>query len=379
MTKATFPTARPATRDFVFASRRPAIAVLAVVVALVIGWIPSDCSAQTTGMVEFFSAGKQHQGMALVELAHEMIVLGRDGSIHSVDPRKGNNVRRIRDAYEPMPVTELRNQLRAEYGPEYEVTSTKNFLVVQPKGRGDRWPQLFEQSHRSFTAYMTKRGVNVREGRFPMVAVVFPDQQAMYREFRKLKIDVSRVAGVYSNESNRVLTHDGGHLSLIAATVRHEAAHQSAFNSGVHSRVTDTPKWITEGIGQMFESPAMTSRQSGSRASNRANTDSINLIRSTLSDRNEVHFYKAVVQLIGDDMLFDSDKTVDKAYAVSWAMMFYLAERQPREFAKWMNHTAKRPAFRNYEKADRIRDFEQIVGLNPLDFSKRVQWFIESL
>ncbi|MGB7347072.1 MAG: DUF1570 domain-containing protein [Pirellulaceae bacterium] len=342
-------------------------------------FLTPTASAQTTGMVEFFSAGNRHQGMALIELAHEMIVLGRDGSIHSVDPTENGSVRRIRDDYEPMPVTELRNKLRAEFGPEYEVATTSNFLVVQPKGRDDRWPDLFEQSHRSFTSYMSRRGVNVREGRFPMVAVVYPDQKAMYMAFRDLDIDVSRVAGIYSNVTNRVMTHDGGHLSLIAATVRHEAAHQSAFNSGVHSRITDTPKWITEGIGQMFESPAMTSTQAGSRTSDRANADSIRVIKSKLSEQNEVHFHKTVVQLIGDDMLFDDDRTVDKAYAVSWAMMFYLAERQPNEFAKLMNYTAKRPAFRNYEKPDRIKHFEQIVGLNMLDFSKRVQWFLESL
>ena len=193
------------------------------------------------------------------------LCLGRDGQLHSLDPRVRDEVRGVGGSYIPLSPIELRNQLSAEFGRSYEVIATNNFLVVQPKGRGNRWPTMFEQSHRSFTTYMSKRGVTVREGRFPMVAVVFPDQRAMYAEFKKQKIDVSRVAGVYLNHSNRVLTHDGGHTELIAATVRHEAAHQSAFNSGVHSRLNDTPRWITEGIGQMFEPAAMASvSQSGS-------------------------------------------------------------------------------------------------------------------
>ena len=44
--------------------------------------------AQTTGMVEFFAAGKLQQGLPLVELTHELVVIGRDGWMHSIDPRK---------------------------------------------------------------------------------------------------------------------------------------------------------------------------------------------------------------------------------------------------------------------------------------------------
>jgi hypothetical protein len=226
---------------------------------------------------------------------------------------------------------------------------------------------------------MSKRGVKVREGRFPLVAVVYPDQTAMQRAFREENIDVSRVAGVYFNETNRIMTHDGGRIATIASTVRHEAAHQSAFNSGVHSRVTDTPKWITEGIGQLFETASMTQSQSASRVADRANAESMYLIKKDLSGLNEVHFHKAVMRLLSDDIMFDSERDVYKAYAVSWAMMFYLAERQPREFATLLNYTAKRPAFRNYERADRLKDFEKIVGHDPLEFSTRVRRFLESL
>ena len=60
-------------------------------------------------------------------------------------------------------------------------------------------------------------------------------------------------------------------------------------------------------------------------------------------------------------------------------MMFYLAERQPRAFAKILNHTASRPPFRGYTRSERIRDVEEIVGLDTFEFSKRVSWFLQSL
>lgn len=331
-------------------------------------------------MVQFFDVGKLRKGMLLVEMAQEVVVIGRDGWMHSLNPTDPDSrIQKLDEPYDVASTMELRNDLRAEFGAKFDVVTTKNFLVVQPKGRGDRWPRLFEQSHRAFIDYMAKRGVNVRQGRFPLVAVVFPDQRAMYSEFNRLNINVSRVAGVYSGESNRVMTHDGGSIAEIAATVRHEAAHQSAFNSNVHSRINDTPKWISEGIGQMFEPAGMTDARSASRLSDRVNQDSKSFIKRKYADPRDTGFRETVMQLISDDTMFKNSNQVQEAYAVSWAMMFYLAERQPQDFAKLINHTATRAPFREYSRADRIREFERIVGMDTFEFSKKVMWFLRSL
>lgn len=337
-------------------------------------------TAQTPGMVEFFAGGKLHKGLPLVELSHEMIVIGQDGWMHSVNPRNSEaKIRRLEESFHPASAVQLRNDLQAEFGRNYEVVSTKNFVVVQPEGRGDRWPRLFEASHRNFITYMRRHGVNVRPGRFPMVAVVLPDEQAMYREFKKLGIDMKRVAGLYAGESNRVMTHDGGRLSSIAATVRHEAAHQSAFNWGVHSRVNETPRWITEGVGQMFEPPAMVDSLGATQLSDRVHRDSIEVISRNQKDRNDVWLSQVVMQLVSDDTMFANQSQITDAYAVAWAMMFYLSERQKQAFAEILNHTASRPPFQDYDRTERIKDFERIVGSDTFEFSKRLAWFIDSL
>jgi hypothetical protein len=342
--------------------------------------VPAALQAQTPAIVEFHAGGRLQQGLPLVDYAHELIVIGRDGWMHSLDPRKPEAmVRHLEGQYKPASAVEIRDQLRTEFGDAFEVIATQNFLVVQPQGRGDRWPRLFESSHRAFTHYMTKRGVNVRPGRFPMVAVVFPDQQAMYAEFKRLDIDVSRVSGLYSGNSNRVMTHDGGNSAEIAATVRHEAAHQSAFNWGVHSRVNDTPRWISEGVGQMFEPSAMTGTLAGTQLIDRVNLDAMSYIKANYQGRHDARFSEAVMQLVSDDQLFTDSKRIDEAYAVSWAMMFYLAERRPTTFATLLNHIATRPPFREYTRADRLRDFERIVEADTLEFSREVGRFLQSL
>ena len=351
--------------------------LLAVTLAIV--GISSSAQSQTTGMVEFFASGKLQKGVPLVDLAHELIVIGRDGWLHSLDPRRPDaQIRRVDEPFRVASAAELRNDLRAEFGRDYEVLATPNFLVVQPRGRGETWPRLFEQSHRAFVTYMSRRGVKIRKGRFPMIAVVYPDQPTMYSAFETLNIDVSRVSGLYSGDSNRVMTHDGGRSASIAATVRHEAAHQSAFNTGVHSRVNDTPRWITEGIGQMFEPAAMTTSNGGSNLSDRVNRESLRFIQQNV-DPNSDRFREIVVDLVSGEGMFESEARVDQAYAVSWAMMFYLAERDSRAFATLLNHTASRPPFEPYPRRERIRDLERITGEDLASLSNRIARYLSSL
>jgi hypothetical protein len=178
-----------------------------------------------------------------------------------------------------------------------------------------------------------------------MVAVVLPDERAMYMEFKKLDIDMKRVSGIYSGESNRVMTHDSGRASSIMSTVRHEAAHQSAFNSGAHSRVNDTPRWITEGLGQIFEPAAMTDPRGASQLPDRVNRDSLNYLRREVTGDDTGQFPKTAMELISSDMMFKNEKQINEAYAVAWAMIFYLAERQPHAFAELLNYTASRRPF----------------------------------
>ncbi|TWU65800.1 DUF1570 domain-containing protein [Crateriforma conspicua] len=348
--------------------------------ALVLVLPAMSLSATPPALIRFNLNGHLQTGLELIRIGKESVVIGRDGALHSLDPRDSNEyLGRAKGEYEPLGGAELANRLRREFGDRFEVVATKHFLVVQPKGRGRKWPDLFEKSHQIFVRYMTQRGVHVRRGRFPMVAVVFPDSRSMYREFARLGLDVSRVAGIYSNNTNRVMTHDSGHIQMIVATVRHEAAHQSGFNSGVHSRVNDTPRWVTEGIGQLFEPAAMGNVRAGSDSRSRINRESLHQLTKTYGRFDNTTFARDLRRLVIDDRLFDGEPSIGNAYAIAWAMMFYLAEREPQQFASILNHTAGRPAFKTYERHERIADFERIVGGSTADFAKKLAAYLRHL
>jgi len=330
--------------------------------------------------VRFFVNSEWQTGLHLIDSSTESLIMAADGWLHTVaaDERQ-QKILTTEERFRPASAMAMRNQLRAEFGSGFEVVATANFLVVQPRGRGDRWPEMFEDSHRSFVEFMAKRGVKVRNGRFPMVAVVLPDAAAMYAELDRLGIDVSRVAGIYANRCNRVMTHDGGRLADIATTVRHEAAHQSAFNTGVHSRVNDTPSWITEGIGQMFEPEALASGHAGAPLVDQINQESIEHLRDHFSLSNSEEINAWVERLVDGDKAFGNAANVHTAYAVAWAMMFYLSQRDSDAFADYLNFTATRPPFETYRRGQRRIDFERITGTDTVTFSNRLTRYLASL
>lgn len=338
----------------------------------------STTEAQSFGMVEFFTGGKYLRGGLLYRSHDYAMILGSDGRLHDIE---GQNVSRVHETgkpFQPDSTINMRAKLRSEYGNQYEVIATDDFLVVQPNGRGNRWPGVFQESHDAFVHYMTQRGVRTNKGNFPMVAIVSPDETAMRLEFKKHKIDVGRVLGVYHPYSNRVMTHDGGDRGQTYATVRHEAAHQSGYNTGVHSRINDTPKWITEGVGQLFEPASMTTRRRGAQRSDRVNEQALAYLKENHADR--IRFVRDVQSIVRHDELFSGNASqIGDAYCVAWAMMFYLGERDHRRFAEFLNTTSARPPFVEYPPSQRQNDFETITGTSTEKFALRVHRFIESL
>lgn len=354
------------------------IRTILVASALLLSVLPRPGFAADSDLVQFTRAGRVHTGLSLARNPSTWCILGTDGQLHYLqDASTLNEVKAIEGEFSPASAMEVRGSLIREFGPAFEVVATKHFLVVQPAGRGTKWPQTFEQLHLQFTHQLKQRGVHVRTGKFTMVAVVLPDRAALHAELDRQKIDRGSIAGIYINNSNRVYTYDSGDNRFTASILRHEAAHQSAFNSNIHSRLNETPKWITEGLGMLFESAAMVDgRTSG--ASQRAHAEAASQLlgryaRSPQSVEQDIH------RLIAEDEKFSQSREIQDAYHVSWLMMFYLSERRPKAFAELLNHTASRAPFNDYPREERLADFERITGQSVDQFAVDAGRFLESI
>jgi hypothetical protein len=250
----------------------------------------------------------------------------------------------------------MRARLQAEFGRAFDVTGAGHYLVVHPRGQSGAWAERFERLYRSFRHYFQVRGARLSEPPYPLVAVVFANQQDYLRYAASIGAPARPdFLGHYSRKTNRVYLFDAPDQS--AATILHEAAHQAAFNTGIHGRFHATPHWLAEGLAMMFETPGVWQATSNSARRDRILPGRLAEFRRYVAAGRASDSLRA---MLADDQFFA--RAPQAAYAQAWAFSFYLCETRPREYADYLARTAARPDFERYSSDERLADFTAVFG-----------------
>lgn len=332
-------------------------------------------------MLQINLSGKQLEGSPLLWTHEQALLLGRDGHLWSFDPREGTDLKKSSPSFRGYSQADLRGRLLTQFGRQFEVTGTGHFLVVHPSGQRAEWANRFEELYRSFIHYFTVRGFRPSSPKYPLIAVVFSDRDQFLRYSLKKGIRVPASGlGYYSPTSNRILLYDqrgagnsATNWKLTAITVIHEAAHQSAFNTGVHNRFAPQPRWLVEGLGMMFEAKGVYDSRRYPNKNDRINQGRLASFKYALPKRPK----DALATLIASDRLFQTDPYT--AYAEAWALSFYLVEMQPQKYFEFLAKTAGREAFAKYPAPQRVKDFTDTFGENLALLDAQMIRFIKSL
>ncbi|WP_425396002.1 DUF1570 domain-containing protein [Aeoliella sp.] len=307
--------------------------------------------------------GEAIEGRPLMWNDHEMLILARDGALHTVDPRIAEDAHKTAPQFQGYSTSEMRSALYEEFGRGMTVTSTGHYLVVHRPGESDAWASRFEELYRSFQNYFRVRGIELRRPKFPLVAVIYGSQQEYYAAARKAGSQLGpNTLGHYDPTTNRVLMYDrvGNNdrdWGVTANTIVHEATHQMAFNTGLHSRTAASPQWVVEGLATMFEARGVYQSNASDTRQNRIN-------RGRLDDY--FHFVdtaptkQTLAELVASDTPFRT--SAQRAYAEAWALTFYLSETRPREYEQYLALTASREPLSKYGSMERVRDFQSVFG-----------------
>ena len=305
------------------------------------------------------------EGMPLSWSDSHVALLARDGRLWNFDPAEARNHRKLSSHFKAYSDAEIRGQLIRELGRSFEVSSTGHYVVAHPRGQGDNWSGRFEQLYRSFVHYFAVRGFRLEEPQFPLVAIVWKNRADFLRYAQSDGAALgSNVIGYYSPTSNRITLYDAGGGSASSSdwhanlqTVIHEATHQTAFNTGVHSRFADTPTWVVEGLGTLFEATGVFDSRAHRSQSERINQGRLAGFREMQRAGYEPG---TLHDLVASDRLFNT-RSLD-AYAHAWALSFYLVETQPRRYSQYLKLVAAKPPFEKYSSTDRLKDFASVFG-----------------
>jgi len=358
-------------------------AVSCLILALTWGLLDSDSHARGPRfMMRAKVQGQKLEGQPLSVDAGEVQFLSRDGQLRTFPASAAKDYEAISGSFKSYSASEMRALLEAEFGAKFDVTGTGHYLVVHPAGDRDQWAQRFEELYRSFQHYFQVRGVRLQEPEFPLVAIVLPSQEEFIRQAAREGVNVgTSVLGYYSPLTNRILLFDitrgkpnSKDWRHNAETIIHEATHQTAFNTGIHSRFGGSPKWVVEGLGTLFEAPGVSDSRFSGQQAERINRGRLQQFKQYLAGRRPAG---SAAELIASDQMFQSN--VDAAYAESWALTFFLVETEPRKYAQYLQKTAKREPFSEYTRAERLADFTSVFGSDLKMLESRFLRFMQEV
>jgi hypothetical protein len=330
-------------------------------------WADAGQAAQPLRwMVKLTVDGRQIEGSPLAWDGQHVFLLGRDGQLWDLPASRMSKFEKSNSSFRSYPPSELRAMLLRELGAGYEVSGTRHYMVAHPSGQRDKWAGRFEDLYRAFVHYFSVRGFELQEPPFPLIGVVCRSRRDFQR-YANLQggPPPAEIQGYYSSETNRIVLYDLGgkedsrEWQRNALVIVHEATHQTAFNTGIHSRYVPPPLWVAEGLATMFEARGVHNSRSYTSQSDRINQGRLHDFRSLVVPN---HRPEMLATLVASDELFRSEGRA--AYAEAWALSFYLVETQPRKYARYVALTAERPPFTLYSAAERTADFTSVFGDN---------------
>jgi hypothetical protein len=324
-----------------------------------------------------------------------LLVEGRDGVLWTIEPTAIHSLESNEHAFTPLDRSQFTAALLAELPPGFQAHHTAHYVICHDTSRDyAAWcGGLFERLFWAFENFWSRRSFDLVEPAHPLPVIVFTSAEDYARFARpELGDAASSVVAYYSLRTNRVVMHDltgveavrsaagartpalgiQGLLSQpaaepLVATVVHEATHQIAFSGGLHTRYSDVPVWLSEGLAIYFETPDLSATR-GWRGIGRVNHRRLSTFRQSLADGSK----SPVAALVANDRLFRDTRTGPEAYAQAWALTYYLLRSREDAYVAYLHELAAKPRLVWDDESTRLAEFQKHFGnLDVLDAQVR--------
>lgn len=309
-----------------------------------------------------------------------LVMTRRNGRMVFLPPEEIKSIEKVEDGFHSKTFDQMKAKLQKEFGSKYVVSRTRHFLVVHPPGDYKIWALPFEQLYDRFQAYFKTRGLVIAEPEFPMVAIVL----RTHREFVQMA-DARKmprnVVGYYAFRSNRLIVYQQKFLGRSSSdnwastmdTVVHEATHQTASNTGVHSRAGKNPRWVTEGLATMFEAKGINNYFEYPEFKTRINWERLRDLRKLYE---EGRVKGTIEELVLSDRIFQTDP--QRAYAVAWVLSLYLAERNAHRYVQYLEMLQADPLRSSLTARSRGEYFFKAFG-KPVGIEADLKRFVDRM
>jgi hypothetical protein len=321
-----------------------------------------------------------------------LLVMARDGVIWAIPPDEQVEHTSDQQPFQPYTRDEIKARLLKELPEGFRVQPTTHYLIFYNTSPAyAQWcGALFEQLYTAFTTFWTRKGFDLRQPEFPLVAVVFADKPS-YVKFSRPDLGEAgeSIIGYFGLTSNRMTMYDltgveaqgrgagrnrtSAEINQIlaqpdaartVATIIHEATHQIAFNCGLHTRLSDCPVWFSEGIAEYFETPDLRSAKGWKGVGRDVNPPRLEQFRQYVGVRPA----NSLETLLRDDTRFHDPKRSLDAYAEAWALTHFLIRQHSKQYVAYLAMLSKKKPLLPDDADTRIDEFRRAFGeLNAVD------------
>ncbi len=362
------------------------------------GSLPTKPAASSDGpsaaafaeQVEFTDEQTQRKltgRMVLVAQDGGWLFQGRDGVLWAVPPGRQLGRTPLTPPLPALSPEEYARQMIAELPRGFDVYQTAHYVILHDTSRAyAQWcGALFERLYMAFHNYWSRKGLKLHDPPFPLCAVVFADEKNYLKYSRPVLGEAAdSMIGYYHLMTNRMVMFDltgragqrgasraataaaindslsQGESLRTVATIIHEATHQIAFNCGMHTRLSDTPLWLCEGLAIYFETPDLSSSK-GWRGIGAVNQPRVAQWREYQRRRPA----DSLVRLIEDDRRFrDPQQSLD-AYAEAWLLTYFLINQRSKAYLEYVTLVSTKPPLIEDGPEKRRAEFERHFG--PID------------
>lgn len=311
-----------------------------------------------------------------------LVLLDRGGRLWPVTRDRIKSREETGQTFAPYSQQEMAAALRSELGDGFKIVTTKHYILCSEASREyAQWTgSLFERLMAAFDRRWDSRPLKLHEPDFPLCAIILRDEKR-FGEFALTDAGPSVIGalGYYSTLTNRMVMYDltaglsgrdpqtpqevvqrlAGQVSNVS-TIVHEATHQIAFNSGMHTRMADNPFWLVEGMAMYFETPDL-SNASGWRTVGKVNAVRLRDYQEFQTTRRPAASLKTIVTADEKFHAADNATAVD-AYAEAWALTYYLINRKRTAYPAYLAKIAQKKPLEQDDPEKRLAEFEEAFG-----------------
>ncbi|MFK7821846.1 MAG: DUF1570 domain-containing protein [Planctomycetaceae bacterium] len=365
--------------------------------------VPPDPGPETMVQFRFMDKNGSERtiaGRVLIEAVDGgVLVEDRAGTYWNITPQQMKEQVDTDTVFTPLDKDERISQLKDEFGVAFEIRSTDSYLICSNAGPAyTEWcGDLLQRYQSAFIDYWEETGLKLAPLPQQLVVIILSNK-TQFDDFYQRDVGQKTQSsfGFYSIRKNRVVLYDFASpdgtsdddrrqqtvrsiqkavkkVPFNVATIIHEATHQLAFNTGIHTRYADNPVWLTEGIAMYFESA-----DSGTGTRKPRIGKSNPLRKKSLKPYLNNISADSIRTLIASDDRFRSSEVAGNAYTEAWAFTTYLMKRKPDQLIQFIKSNQKNARLIWKKPDERQASFEAAFG-PPDDFEKLMLSYLKRL